>query len=135
MDELPLQSQTPTLVAIFAAGRAIIAGIRAGIAAVLASGNAYTPLALAGMTEAGLANTLHHIFDFEEHQLGGFLQQFGGNGELAYDAIRQATLGAAMAQNWGEGVFEKTVQVGSQVMTVTGNIINATLYVSNAWIP
>src|SRR5712691_8651026 len=51
-EEALLQSQTPALVALFAGGRAIIAGIRDAIATLLV-GNAST-LTLATMSKAGL---------------------------------------------------------------------------------
>ena len=78
------------------------------------------------------ANDLHHIFGKAQHNLGGLVNQFGSV-EKAYNALWNATMTAVQAQGI-TGLFELTVTVGGQVITVRGNVIDGILYISTAYI-
>jgi len=51
------------------------------------------------------------------------------------EAIQQGTLLAARTQGLGDGLFEMSVQVGSSLVTVRGNIIDGVINIATAFIP
>jgi hypothetical protein len=81
---------------------------------------------------SALANRLNHIFN-PKHYLDPLVNQFGSQ-LAAYKAIQAATQEAVEAQGV-TGIFETQVQVGNSTVTVTGNVVNGTLKLGNAWIP
>jgi hypothetical protein len=78
-------------------------------------------------------NRLHHIFDNADHNLGGVVSQFGSQ-QAAYHAMELATQAAVDAQGI-RGVFEISVQVGQQMVTVRGNVVGGVARIGTAFIP
>jgi RHS repeat-associated protein len=78
-------------------------------------------------------NKLKHIFGQERHNLGGLVKSFGTE-EKAFNAIQQATE-AAVRSNQMKGVFEASVRVGAQTVTVRGSVINGAVKIGTAFIP
>ena len=76
-------------------------------------------------------NKLRHIFDNARHDLGSLLSQFKSK-EEAFTAIQQATQ-AVVQQQKLTGVFETTVQVGGQTITVRGNVIHGVAQIGTAF--
>jgi RHS repeat-associated protein len=76
-------------------------------------------------------NKLRHIFDNARHDLGGLLSQFKSQ-EEAFAAIQGATEAAAQQQKL-TGIFETTVQVGGQAITVRGNVVNGVVQIGTAF--
>jgi hypothetical protein len=69
------------------------------------------------------ANKLAHIFDNPGHNLGDLLSKFGGSQEQAYNAVQNATQ-AAVRQQGLTGVFQTTVNVAGETITVRGTVVN-----------
>jgi hypothetical protein len=80
---------------------------------------------------AANASKLFHIFGNAEHNLGGFVAKFGSQ-EEAYQAILQATE-AVVKQDGVTGVFQKTVQVAGESITVRGNVIDGVVHIGTAF--
>ena len=76
-------------------------------------------------------NKLRHIFDNARHDLGGLLSQFKSQ-EEAFAAIQGATE-AAVQQQKLTGIFETSVQVGGQAITVRGNVVNGVVQIGTAF--
>jgi RHS repeat-associated protein len=85
--------------------------------------------------EAGAVdpNKLFHIFGPAKHKLGTLVTEFGSELQ-AYEAIEKA-IDAAVSQKGITGLFEETVQVGTQQVTVRGNVINGVVHIGSAWKP
>jgi hypothetical protein len=77
------------------------------------------------------ANKLAHIFDNVEHGLEGVVAQFGSQ-LSAFSRIQQA-MKTAVARQGLTGVFQTTVQVGSETITVRGNVINGIAKIGTAF--
>ena len=90
-----------------------------------------------GMIKGGATgvdlNKLLHIFGQEKHNLSGVIKQFGSEGK-AFSAIQQATETAVSSQGL-KGVFETTVRVGTETITVRGNIIDGVVNIGTAFKP
>jgi RHS repeat-associated protein len=80
------------------------------------------------------SNTLNHIFGKPGHNLGNFLNKFGGNQIKAYDAIMLATQ-KQIAKNQISGVFQQVVRVKGFDITVRGNVIDKIVKIGTAFIP
>lgn len=69
-----------------------------------------------------------------QHKLGQLLSEFGGLQGHAFTAIQEAIQAAAQQQGL-QGVFQDvTVQVGSESVTVSGNVINGMVYIGTAYV-
>jgi RHS repeat-associated protein len=91
----------------------------------------------AGAVSQKVANQANHIFganNLAKHKLGGVLESFGGDSIAAFRAIET---GAQNLANSGaiKGIFETTVKVGEQAVTVRGRVIDGVVNVSTAFIP
>jgi len=80
---------------------------------------------------AANANKLDHIFGKAAHNLDALVSEFGSQ-EAAYSALRQATQ-AAVRQQGLTGVFETSVRVGSQTITVRGAVVNGVAEIGTAF--
>jgi hypothetical protein len=78
-------------------------------------------------------NDLNHIFNKPRHNLEGLVKQFGSQ-EKAYEAILQATQ-SEVQSNGITGVYQTQVIIGTQAITVRGNIINGVVKIGTAFIP
>ena len=78
-------------------------------------------------------NKLKHIFGQERHNLSGVVNQFGSQ-QKAFNAIQQATESAVRSQGL-TGVFETTVKVGTETITVRGNIVDGAVKIGTAFVP
>jgi hypothetical protein len=78
-------------------------------------------------------NKLNHIFGKAEHNLEAVINEFGSE-QNAFKAIQQATQSAVRDQGL-KGVFETTVKVGSETITVRGNIIDGIAKIGTAYKP
>jgi RHS repeat-associated protein len=76
-------------------------------------------------------NKLRHIFDNPQHNLGNLLNQLGSQQE-AFAAIQQATEAAVQSQGI-TGVFQTTVQVGGETITVRGSIVGGAVKIGTAF--
>ncbi len=79
-------------------------------------------------------NKLNHIFGKAEHNLGSFLIKYGGNQVSAYNALQNAAQEQIIARGI-TGVFEETVIVGGEIITVRGNVVNGIVKIGTAFIP
>lgn len=93
-----------------------------------------TYLSRATNVEKGLdPNKLKHLFGQERHNLSGVVKQFGSE-EKAFNAIQQATERAVGSEGL-KGVFETTVKVGTETITVRGNVIDGAVKIGTAFVP
>jgi hypothetical protein len=69
-----------------------------------------------------------------KHNLGGVLNAFGGDKVAAFNALERA---AQELANKGaiKGVFQTTVEVAGQTVTVRGAVVEGIARVSTAFIP
>jgi len=76
---------------------------------------------------------LKHIFGQARHNLDDLVRQFGS--ELkAFEAIQEAT--EAVVRNRGlTGIFETSVKVGTQKITVRGKVIEGVVKIGTAFKP
>jgi hypothetical protein len=84
-----------------------------------------------GGTRATDANKLSHIFGKAEHGLEGVVKQFGSQA-AAFEAMQQAAEAAVKAKKL-TGVFEVTVKVGGEMVTVRGNVIEGVVKIGTAF--
>jgi len=77
------------------------------------------------------ANKLNHIFGKAEHGLKGVVKQFGSQ-ESAFRAIQQATEASVKSKGLS-GVFETTVKLGTETVTVRGNVINGVVKIGTVF--
>jgi len=80
---------------------------------------------------AASANKVNHIFGNAAHNLDPLVSEFGSQ-QAAYNALKQATQ-AAVAQQRVTGVFEISVKVGSQNVTVRGAVVNGVAEIGTAF--
>jgi RHS repeat-associated protein len=78
-------------------------------------------------------NKLNHIFGQEKHKLSNVVKQFGSE-KKAFDAIQQATETAVKSQKL-KGVFETTVKIGTEAVTVQGNVVDGAVKIGTAFVP
>ena len=76
---------------------------------------------------------MNHIFNNPEHKLDPLVNRYGSQ-EQAYDAILRGTESAVRSQGI-TGIFETQVNVGSEMVTVRGNVINGEIKIGTAFIP
>ncbi len=76
------------------------------------------------------ANKLRHIFGNAGHNLSGLVEHFGSE-ESAFNAVQKATQGAAGRLS---DVFETTVNVGGQDVTVRGRLIDGVVRIGTFFI-
>lgn len=74
-----------------------------------------------------------HIFGQEKHNLSGLVKQFSSE-EKAFSAIQQAAQSAANSQGF-KGVFETTLKVGTETITVRGNVVDGVVNIGTAFKP
>jgi RHS repeat-associated protein len=79
------------------------------------------------------ANKLIHIFGKVEHNLESLVTKFGSP-ETAFRALQQATQATVEKQGL-QGVFETTVRVGAENVTVRGAVVNGVAKIGTAFIP
>ncbi|NMG72896.1 RHS repeat-associated core domain-containing protein, partial [Parazoarcus communis] len=104
-----------------------------GSQAYMASTRAALP-AVESLAAKGVdPNKLKHIFGQERHNLSGVAKQFGSE-EKAFNAIQQATETAVGSQGL-KGVFEMTVKVGTETITVRGNVVDGVVKIGTAFVP
>jgi hypothetical protein len=77
------------------------------------------------------ANKLNHIFGKAAHNLDALVSEFGSQ-EAAYNALQKATQ-QAVSQQGLTGVFETSVIVGSQTVTVRGAVVNGVAKIGTAF--
>lgn len=77
------------------------------------------------------ANKLSHIFGNAQHGLDGIVNSLGSQ-QAAMNALQQATE-AAVRQQGLTGVFETTVQVAGETVTVRGNVIDGVVKIGTAF--
>ena len=77
------------------------------------------------------ANKLNHIFGNTGHGLDTLVRQSGSQ-EAAYVALQRATEATVKAQNI-KGVFETTVKVGAETITVRGNVVDGAVKIGTAF--
>ena len=82
--------------------------------------------------EQVLQNKLHHIFDNPKHKLDACVKEFGGDKKKALDAIQDALKQQNLPNNQ---LFQTTVKVGDNTVTVIGKTINGASSVGTAFIP
>jgi hypothetical protein len=80
---------------------------------------------------AANANKLYHIFGNAAHDLAGLLSKFSSE-EEAFNAIQRATE-AVVKEQGITGIFEKTVQVAGETITVRGNVIEGVVKIGTAF--
>ncbi len=77
------------------------------------------------------ANKLNHIFGNAQHGLDGVVNSLGSQ-QAAMNALQQATE-VAVQQQGLTGVFETTVQVAGETVTVRGNVVNGVVKIGTAF--
>jgi len=105
--------------ALGAAAKAALAGRAARAAEVASAAKGADPSKLA------------HIFGQERHNLNGVVNQFGSE-EKAYEAIQKATEAATTGS---KGVFQTTVKVGTETVTVRGAVVDGAVKIGTAFVP
>lgn len=81
--------------------------------------------------DAARANRIHHVFGKPDHNLHDVSSRLGGDAK-AYRTIEQATVKAT--KDFKDGVFETTVKVAGENVTVRGAVINGETRLSTAFI-
>jgi RHS repeat-associated protein len=76
-------------------------------------------------------NKLNHIFGNLAHNLGGLVNSLGSE-EAAFNGIQSAAENA-VAKNSITGLFEETVTVAGEQITVRGNVINGVVKIGTAF--
>jgi len=79
----------------------------------------------------------NHVFGLKslvKHKLGDVLNVFNGDKVAAFNALERATQKLAN-QGAIKGIFETTVEVAGQNVTVRGAVVDGTARVSTAFIP
>lgn len=77
-------------------------------------------------------NKLNHIFGQARHHLEGLVQQFSGQ-QATFDAVEAAVQQQATAGQIS-GVFQTTVNIGGNAVTVVGNVINGVVRIGTFYI-
>ena len=101
-----------------------VALVRAGVSLVRGAVSAFRQ-------EAISLNKLNHVFGQPRHNLGGLAKSFGSE-EAAFRAIQEATEEAVRSQGI-RGVFQTTVEVSGQSLTVRGNVIDGAVKIGTAF--
>jgi len=83
----------------------------------------------------GLLNKLNHIFGDPEHNLGNVVKELGGQLK-AYEAIANATVEAIEKTGLRDGRFNRVaVKIGSEIVLVSGRVIDGIVNIGTAGIP
>jgi hypothetical protein len=77
-------------------------------------------------------NDMHHIFGNPRHNLSRFIERYGSR-EAAGRAVEAALAAGALSPN-ARGVFEATLNIDGDRITVRGVIHQGTARVGSAWI-
>lgn len=86
-----------------------------------------------GLPSYANGEKLNHIFGNEGHNLGGVVKTYGSQ-EKAFIAIQNATENAVSKQGI-DGIFKNLqVKVGSETITVRGNVTNNSVKIGTAFI-
>jgi RHS repeat-associated protein len=78
-------------------------------------------------------NKLNHIFGEAEHNLGNLVSEFGSE-ESAFNAVQRAAETVVKSKGL-QGVFEETVRVGTETVTVRGAVVNGVVKIGTAFKP
>jgi len=76
-------------------------------------------------------NRLHHIFGKSQHNLGNLVSEFGSEVK-AFEAMQKAAE-VVVKQKGIKGVFEEAVQVGTQKITIRGNVVDGAVKIGTAF--
>jgi hypothetical protein len=87
--------------------------------------------AVEGETIAVEANKLRHVFGNEGHNLSGLVEHFGSE-EATFSAVQRATQAGAKGLS---DVFETSVKVAGQNVTVRGRVIDGAVRIGTFFIP
>jgi RHS repeat-associated protein len=79
------------------------------------------------------SNKVKHIFEQPKHNLESVVEQFGSK-KNAFKALQSATEGTIRSQGI-KGVFETSVKVETDTITVRGNVIDKTVKIGTAYKP
>lgn len=82
--------------------------------------------------EQALQNKLNHIFDNPKHKLDACVKEFGGDKKKALNAIQDALKQQNLPNNQ---LFQTTVKVGNNIVTVVGKTINGAPSIGTAYVP
>ena len=102
-----------------------------GLAVSLGASGGKTSGRAGTVASAVLANKLHHIFGKPQHNLDALVKQYGSE-EAAYEAIAEA---AGKATAGSTGIFEVTVNVGGEAITVRGAVVAGIVKIGTAFKP
>ncbi|MDY7093939.1 MAG: hypothetical protein SX243_13285 [Acidobacteriota bacterium] len=107
-----------------------------GVRMVPNAGRQVVPRATAGVAPR-VANAANHVFgpkSLAKHKLGGVLDAFKGDSVAAFNALEGA---AQQLANQGaiKGVFQTTVEVAGQTVTLRGAVVEGVVKVGTAFIP
>ena len=80
------------------------------------------------------SNRMSHIFDNAGHGLGEITEVLGGR-ENVVEAVAGRLASLQNLPTNAQGVFRVLVNVGGQIVEVTGRVIQGTIYISDFWIP
>jgi len=78
-------------------------------------------------------NKLKHIFGQSKHNLDSLVKHFGSQ-KKAFNALQAATEKNIRSQGI-KGVFEATVKVGTETITVRGNVVEGIVKIGTAFKP
>jgi hypothetical protein len=82
-------------------------------------------------------NAANHIFgpkSLARHKLSGVLNAFGGDKVAAFNALEQAAQ-QLMSQGATKGVFQSTVDLAGETVTIRGAVVDGMARVTTAFIP
>jgi hypothetical protein len=81
-------------------------------------------------------NHLHHIFGNPRHKLDRLVQQYGSRAAAAHaiqEAVEAAFAAGGLSLN-AQGVFERTLDIGGNPVTVRGVIYEGRPRMGSAWV-
>jgi hypothetical protein len=90
-----------------------------------------------GEVSPRVTNAANHVFgpkSLARHKLGEVFNAFNGDKVAAFNALERAAQKLA-DQGTIKGVFEATIEVAGQSVTVRGAVVEGTARVSTAFIP
>ena len=80
-------------------------------------------------------NDLNHIFGNPDHKLNGYLNSYGGNQEVAYNAVQQAGQNYVNTNNIIGIVKDVVVTVNGFDITIRGAVIDGVFKIGTFFIP
>jgi hypothetical protein len=81
-------------------------------------------------------NKLHHIFGKPAHGLGPLVRQYGSQqaaGQAIYDVVNSAHQNGSLRSD-GVGYYKQLFDIGGNMVTVSGRVVDGIVYVGTAWI-